>query len=151
MSPYISLFLAAVIGFICSFIASKKKRNPYLWFLSGFFFTVFALLILLLLPSKNQKIPSEADMKINKQEAIELEQTENSVEEEGYQKILDDKLWYYLDESNNQCGPMTLDALRNEWMEGKVKNTTFVWNEELPEWKPLQETSDFQEYFQKKS
>jgi len=109
------------------------------------------LLILLLLPSKNQKIPSEADMKINKQEAIELEQTENSVEEEGYQKILDDKLWYYLDESNNQCGPMTLDALRNEWMEGKVKNTTFVWNEELPEWKPLQETSDFQEYFQKKS
>jgi hypothetical protein len=49
------------------------------------------------------------------------------------------KLWYYLDPSQNQLGPMSHHALTNAWKEGKVTPATYVWHEELPEWKPLQE------------
>ena len=38
-----------------------------------------------------------------------------------------------------QQGPMSHDALTAAWREGKLNLSTYVWNEELPEWKPLEE------------
>jgi len=50
-----------------------------------------------------------------------------------------DKFWYYIDELRNSQGPMSYNALSAAWKQGKVTPSTYIWNEELPEWKPLQE------------
>lgn len=50
-----------------------------------------------------------------------------------------DKFWYYLDIGHQQQGPMSHDALISAWKKGVVNLNTFVWNEELTEWKPFQE------------
>ena len=50
-----------------------------------------------------------------------------------------DKLWYYLDPAHEKIGPMSFQALNQEWKQGKITPTTYVWHEELPDWKPLQE------------
>jgi hypothetical protein len=35
---------------------------------------------------------------------------------------------------------MSRDALSAAWKEGKIDLTTYVWHEELTEWKPLRDT-----------
>ena len=44
--------LAIVIGFGCSKVAAAKGRGTTLWFVLGFLFTIVALIVIALLPSK---------------------------------------------------------------------------------------------------
>jgi multisubunit Na+/H+ antiporter MnhE subunit len=46
--------LALIIGYASSAIASSKGRGRVLWFILGFFFTLIALIVIALLPSKRR-------------------------------------------------------------------------------------------------
>jgi hypothetical protein len=47
----IFLLSAIFFGIICALIANNKKRNSLLWLIFGSIFGIFALIILLVLPS----------------------------------------------------------------------------------------------------
>ena len=49
--------LNLIVIVVCAMLAQKKNRSALLWGLLGFFFSVFALLILLLLPTVEQTWP----------------------------------------------------------------------------------------------
>lgn len=152
MNPYVFFFLCISVAFICAYIAKKKSRNPLIWFIAGLFFLFGALIVVLILPPLEHKTSEDREIIANLKELQELEKTEKlENSEEKLQNNLPDKLWYYLDAQNQQYGPMTLEALMKDLKDGKIKTDTFVWNEELTDWKPLQETSDFQLFQAKKN
>ncbi|HSW86597.1 MAG TPA: DUF4339 domain-containing protein [Rhabdochlamydiaceae bacterium] len=44
------------------------------------------------------------------------------------------KFWYYLDQANQEFGPMSYDALQEAWIAGKISLNSYVWNEDLENW-----------------
>lgn len=122
LQPTPSMFVfAAIAGIISAFLASKRGKNPYLWFTLGCLFGILGIFaILVALPPKRK--PAAA-----KQSVWRIDGPS-------------DKFWYYLDPSNQQHGPMSRDALTAAWKSGKLNPTTYIWHEDLPNWKPLQES-----------
>ncbi len=118
----VMLLTAAVMGTLSAYLAKKRGKNPYLWFALGFFFGIFGIFALFF-TSGAKKIPTQ----MPKQPVLRIEGPS-------------DKFWYYLDPTHNQQGPMSRDALTEAWKSGKIDLSTFVWHEELPEWKPLKDT-----------
>lgn len=55
MNIIITIILAVISAFACSAIAKKKARSRVGWFIGGFLFAYFALILLLCLPSKDKK------------------------------------------------------------------------------------------------
>jgi hypothetical protein len=49
---FLGFLLALLIGFASSRIAAAKGRGHVIWFIVGFFFTLVALIVIALLPSK---------------------------------------------------------------------------------------------------
>jgi hypothetical protein len=115
------LLVAAVIGSISAYLAFNRGKNPYLWFAIGFLFGVLGVFAMFFSSSKKKPLPAP------KQPALRLEGPV-------------DKFWYYLDPAHVQQGPMSKDALTQAWKLGKINPSTYIWHEELPEWKPLKES-----------
>jgi hypothetical protein len=115
------LMLAAsfVVASISAYLAHKMGRNPYLWFGIGFFFGLFGAFAIFAIP---KKAPAKPKMPIFTIDGPA------------------DKFWYYLDGQNTQKGPMSRDAIALAWKEGKIGPSTYVWHEELSEWKFFKET-----------
>jgi len=119
-------FVAALFtGAIGAYLAYRRGRNPYVWFAIGSLFGILGVFALFFAPKK----------KLTPQEETKIEPVELLPPIQGPAN----KFWYYLTPDHQQMGPMSLDALTNAWRQGKISTTTFVWNEELPDWKPLQD------------
>lgn len=115
----IGLFLN---GLLLAYLAHKQKKNIYLWFTIGFGFGLVGIIAFFFLHQQNKPTPKKPPNPI----------PSPSIEGPKH------KLWYYLDPDHNRKGPMSLDALQAEWRQGKVFPSTYVWNEELSEWKLLE-------------
>ena len=115
------LGMACMSGVLMGYMAHRSGKNGIKWFLVG------ALLGYLLLPifffpfSKKKRARRQAQKKI-----YMLTGPAN-------------KFWYYLDGTQTQMGPMSYSAIMNAWKAGKITPATYIWHEELPEWKPLQD------------
>ena len=134
MSFLFNLVLAlinALVCFTCAHYAKKRGRNPTYWFIGGAFLGLIALIILLLLPKKAIAVvpvaTAEAAPPMPSLRLQTLFETQAS------------KLWYYLDAERQQNGPMSFEALTRAWNDGKLLKSSFVWNEELENWKRLDE------------
>lgn len=112
------------MGVFAGYSAHRRGQNPYFWFLIGFLFGCLGLLAFFFFDRQKQMSRKKAPMAPKPEPKIVGPR---------------DKFWYYVDEKREQNGPMSLDALQKSWKEGKVKKSTLVWNEELPEWKPLKD------------
>lgn len=110
-----------LIGIISAYISWKRGKNPYLWFAIGFMFGLVGFFAVFFL-EKNKKPAKE----LPKEPVFTIQGPTN-------------KFWYYLDPSHQQNGPLSKDALTAAWKEGKVNLSTFIWHEELSEWKPFKE------------
>ena len=117
-----ALLGGCIIGAISAFLAYKRQKNPYLWFAIGFFFGIFGIMAIFFAPRSIRKKESPVP-------AAPLPIIHGPT----------DKLWYYLDTAQAQQGPMSHHALTTAWREGKIDLSTYLWNEELTEWKPLGE------------
>jgi hypothetical protein len=111
-------------GSMGAYFAYRRGRSPYAWFFLGFFFGILGACTVFLAPDRKKKELLEAPKPVVRPPTIQGPR---------------DKFWYYLDPTHQRMGPMSLDALSVAWRQGKISVKTFVWNEELPEWKPLQE------------
>jgi len=119
---FVAAFATGAIG---AYLAYRRGRNPYLWFGLGFLFGIFGLFAVCFLPFRKKSL----------QKAV----LATSQAPEPTIQGPSDKFWYYLNPEHQQIGPMSLDALTTAWRQEKISLNTFVWNEELPEWKLLQD------------
>lgn len=121
ISP-LMLVSAFLMGGISAYLAYKRGKNPYLWFVLGFLFGIFGIFAIFFTsaPKKTlEQMPPQPILKIDGPS---------------------DKFWYYLDPAHQSQGPMSRDALTAAWKTGKINLSTYVWHEEMTEWKPLKET-----------
>lgn len=123
-----TLLAALFIGTLSAYLGYRRKRNPYLWFFVGFLFGVFGILAIFFAPQLKSK------KKLNASEPVPP-----VVVDPLASLGPKDKFWYYLDPNYHQQGPMSLEALKGAWKEGKVNPLTYVWHEELADWKPLRD------------
>lgn len=118
-----SFIVWLVFGAVSAYMAVKRGKNPFLWFFLGMVFGIFGLMFLYFnpqrKPQKQETDPTTIDV------TPQFDPAHKNV------------LWYYLDPDNRQNGPMSFDLLVRLWKEGKVTNTTYVWNENLDLWKPF--------------
>jgi hypothetical protein len=107
---------------VSAYIAYKRDKNPYFWFVIGAIFGVFGIFAVFFLPKKKPEEPKAP------------------VEPVFYIDGPTDKFWYYLDAKDENQGPMSRDALSDAWKSGIINLSTYVWHEELDNWKFLKET-----------
>lgn len=116
-----------IFGIVCgvgtSYLAKKKGRDSFMWFFAGFFFGIFGVLAVALLPAKENK----------EQQVIEVKTP----------SIHEGKEWYYLTEDQKQIGPVRYAVLRDLWEKGNLPSSTFVWTEGMAEWKTIEESGLF--------
>lgn len=122
ISPMQGFISACLFGSLSAYLAYKRGRNPYLWFFLGALFGIFGIMAVFFAAGPK---PAPSALPAAPEPAIQGPK---------------DKFWYYLDPANQQYGPMSHEALTSAWKEGKVGPSTFVWNEEWTEWKPLGES-----------
>ncbi|MBS3903390.1 MAG: DUF4339 domain-containing protein [Anaplasmataceae bacterium] len=115
-SLLISLWI--IQGAISAYIAHNKARNPYIWFALGCFFGLFGILAVVLVKPIRKKEPIAQPL---------------------VQPTLPNYMWYYLDNSSKQFGPLSTYGLQSALREGKVSLASYVWNESMQEWKVLKE------------
>lgn len=117
-------FLSSLIqGYCCYRIAEQQKgRDPWFGAALGVCFGIFGILALLLFPPKRQR-----------------KQTKQAPRKKASLLGPQDKLWYYLENNDTRVGPISFLALNEAWNQGRIKRSTYVWNEELTDWKLLKE------------
>lgn len=121
MSHELILFSALLTGIAAVYLAKQKNKDPFLWFFIGALFGLLGVIYLYFFVSPKQKPQTALLTPVAKA------------------PVLSQKFWYYLDQENRQLGPMSYDALNQAWREGRVSATTYVWNEDLENWKPFGE------------
>jgi len=107
------ILVGSAVGGIAAYLATQKGKSPILWFAVGFFGGLLGLGCLLYFSRPKRKI----------------QQVPPPVQPACT------KFWYYLDAENRQLGPLSLEGLRAASKEGKITDSTFVWNEDLENWK----------------
>ncbi len=115
-----TLLVSTIFGMMASYFAYSRKWNPYLWFFIGFVFGIIGLFALFLAPKKRRS-------RRRKQVAQPALQGPS------------DKLWFYLDPTHQQVGPISYNAITKALHQGQISKTTYVWHENLSEWKKLNE------------
>lgn len=119
----IQFIFAIFAGSLSAYLAHKSGKNPLKWLAIGAALGFFGILPIFFMSMKK---PARA--------------SKTRVPRVKFYMISGpaDKFWYYLDQSQNQFGPMSYTALTNAWKERKIDGSNYVWHEDLPEWKPLQ-------------
>lgn len=137
MEILLTVILWILIGGATSYLANQRGRDPFAWFLIGMLLGLLGLVLLYLLP------------------AIEIseEDKEEEFEVEGMTELIPPspaesyrfKDWFYLDAENHQLGPLSFQALRKIWDQGKISDQTFVWSEGMDNWRKVQDLPGFKE------
>jgi hypothetical protein len=109
------LLLSSLYGMISGYLAYKRNKNPYLWFFIGFCFGLIGIAFFFL-PKKKAIV--------KRKPALIL-------------KGPSDKLWFYLDSSHKQIGPISYSAIAKAFSQQLISLDTFVWHETLTDWKKL--------------
>lgn len=121
-------------GFLCSYIARKKARNPNLWFWLGILLGIVGVLLIAFLPKqvirrrrRNSKVVVEEQLAAENQ--VTFQPSEH---------------WFYLDKTRASKGPLTLQELQKIWKEEECSESTYLWKEGMEGWKHLKELPDLQ-------
>ncbi len=120
----LTFIVSIFMGFYASHVAKKKNKSQDFWFWIGFIFGIFGVLYLIFFVKKEEK--KQSPKTIKKPFLLNLQRNDTNI------------LWYYV-ENNDQNGPISLYALSEKFQKGKVKPSTYVWNEEMNDWKKIEE------------
>ena len=133
------------MGFVCAYFASKRGRNPIVWFIIGLFCSFLGLAILLVLPPKDEEIPKSWGDKSNSR-TIELTLQE---EKKNLPEPFSNENWFYLNEKHEQFGPYVFNDIISFFKDGKIKATSYVWNVGMQSWKTISELPEILQALQK--
>lgn len=148
------LFLSFIVSTFCAFAAAhfaeKKGRSNLGWFILGFTFAIFALVVLYFLPPlKEEKLINEEREKENlNEEEIVLESSNTEAVSSSLplpfetQPDLVNQLWFYLDKDHQQIGPVSFIALKEEWRQGLINLHSYVWSEGMEKWQRVDELAE---------
>lgn len=130
----LSFFLLLIIACFTSYYASKKGKNPMLWFVLGLLLGAIAPLILLFLPKVKKEGDDLPTMTLSQPDPTisRLPPPPLSTKEE------ENKLWYYLDQDHIQIGPVSAFALRELWNRGQLDLNSYVWSEGMEKWEKVE-------------
>ena len=103
--------------------AQKKGLNQKNWYIAGMLFCALAFIMVLFQRKKNLKMPEPVD----KSQLIPIHLSHREC------------LWYYLNKTGQQFGPISFQALINDWENNKIEEESYVWNEDLDDWKRFKE------------
>ena len=138
MQTFLTVTMWIILGFVCAYYAKKQQRNPLLWFCIGLLLGIFGLIILLLLPLI-QRLQKKSAAKKQPQPAVVTDVAPLSPLSSILDPLFENTLWYYMDQTSAQKGPMSFTALENDWKDGKLLTTSYIWNEKLTDWKLFSE------------
>lgn len=136
MEILLTVILWILMGGATSYFANQRGRDPFAWFLIGMLLGLLGLLLLFLLPA----IENTEDEKEDEFEVEGLTELIPPSPTECYRF----KDWFYL-EDGNQLGPLSFQAFRKVWLQGKVSDETFVWSEGMENWRKVQDLPGFKE------
>lgn len=118
-----------ILGLTASHFAKKRGRSAYLWFWIGFCFQILGVLAVFLVPKrKKPPSPPSPTLMIEKNDAWL-------------------KMWYYLDLSHSQQGPIEFPDLIQKWKVQEIALSSYVWGEGMKEWKQLTELPELLKEF----
>ena len=130
------LLIYSFLGLAAAYFAKRTGRNPYIWFSIGTFFGILALITIYILNHRKNMVPVQTKP-CNSQKPKEAPDLSL--------KAKDSRFWYYLDKKHIQQGPISFTKLYSLWEEKEVSLSTYLWNEDLDDWKHLKEVDAFQE------
>lgn len=110
-------------GWITSRFAQKKGLNPKNWYIAGAVFCVLAFIVLLV---QRKKIITPS-IPICKPQLCPIHPSHLQ------------NLWYYINETGQQFGPINFSSLTKAWEENRLQEDLYVWNEGLDDWKRFKE------------
>lgn len=123
MSLLLYITISLFWGWITARFAQKKGLNQRNWYIAGVLFCALAFIMVLFQRKKNLKIPEP----VCKPQLIPIHLSQREY------------LWYYLNETGQQFGPISFQALANAWENKKIQEEFYVWNEDLEDWKKFKE------------
>ena len=128
--PILECLAPILTGTFCAYLAKQRGRRPFLWMLLGVFFGILGIIVLCLLPKKGQtSVPPALSCRQKRPIFPSLSSKPH-------------KLWHYLDANNQPQGPMSLYALLEIWQKKQISFSTYVWNEDMADWKLMQDTPE---------
>jgi hypothetical protein len=115
------LLFGLFLGLLAARFAIKRGRSPLIWFPIGFFFGLFGIAFLFLIP------------KVEKISAISALPRGAIPRRNDYCM----KHWYYMDYAHAQQGPLEFPDLVKKWKERIISESSYVWGEGMSEWQRL--------------
>jgi hypothetical protein len=133
MQILVVVFSWLLFGGTSSYFASTRGRDPFAWFLIGMLIGILGLLLLFLLPPIT---------------VVEKDLVEESAAQDSFQSAFRFREWFYLDEKQQQKGPLAFSLLRKRWESGNLSTHTLVWSEGMGNWKKIDELPELKEALQ---
>lgn len=148
----LSFILLLIIASATAYYASKKGRNPLLWFIIGVLLGVFAPLILLFLSwmQSDQKNGESPGMTVSNPDPSLQNLPQIPLEVDPAANEIENKLWYYLDQHHEQMGPVSVIALRDLWNHGQLELNSYVWSDGMDQWQKVDNLPQMKEVLNKK-
>ncbi|WP_100934195.1 DUF4339 domain-containing protein [Candidatus Chlamydia corallus] len=163
MLPISILLFYVILGCLSAYIADKKNRNPIGWFFAGAFFGFIGLIVLLLLPSRQNNTLEQAqgnpfdnsnlfdDLKKSFEGKNKEEEDEPLSSEDLKEIVIDTEKWFYLDKERKNVGPLSFDSLvlflkdQESCSKEKINpKEIWVWKKGMEDWKRVKDVAALQ-------
>jgi hypothetical protein len=105
--------------------------NPWFGFFVGSFFGVLGLTVIYLIPQKKEAIVIAPKSPFSEKQNIFFNNPD-------FQR----KLWHYIDQNKKVSEAVSLQKMKGEFLKGKITMDTYIWNEEMSNWKQVKELVD---------
>lgn len=106
-------------GCVASYLAKRRGRNPLAWFFLGLFLGVLGILLVVILPNRLHQPRTPPPLP-------RLQRSDAWL-----------KMWYYLDPSHVQQGPLEFPDFAKLRRENHLSESSLIWGEGMKEWKQL--------------
>jgi hypothetical protein len=126
----VSFVIGLLIGATTAYFAERRGRSPLIWFFVGAFLGIFGLILLFILTSYAAKGAEKG-----KSEPVVFAAAPPLVA----LPVVAEKLWYYLDQKNQQYGPMPYAQIKDLLDRQELTIDTYVWCEGMENWKHISE------------
>lgn len=164
------VLLALLFAVATALLASSRGRNPVAWFLLGFLFSCFALILLLVLPDLKVEQQRHDEHAIETRRLREQLAKERMVADQRHQHVerrlgnhdqalgidtreppplthdtpplLPDVGWFYAP-ARERLGPVSAATIRHLLQTKAIDGNTLVWCEGMKDWAPARSTPEF--------